>query len=735
MIREIAVEQLSEKQAVSELEALAKEIAHHDYLYNTQDNPEISDGEYDALRRRNSAIEQRFPDFIREDSPSHKVGAVVSEKFEKVNHAIQMLSLDNAFTDEDVVEFVARVRRFLKIEPEQKLEITAEPKIDGLSLSLRYENGVLVTAATRGDGTVGENVTANARTIKDIPQQLSGDFPTVLEVRGEVYMAHKDFEKLNQNQLELGKITFANPRNAAAGSLRQLDTRITAERALRFFAYAWGEMSETPATTQIGMVEMFRNYGFTVNPLTQLFDSAEGLLSHYHLIENRRADLDYDIDGVVYKVNDLALQRRLGFVSRSPRWAIAHKFPAERAITVLRAIDIRVGRTGALTPVARLVPITVGGVVVTNATLHNEDFIKGIDSNGETIRGGRDIRVGDHVIIQRAGDVIPQIVDILPDQRPTGSQPFAFPHLCPACGSHAVREEGEAVRRCTGGLICPAQAVERIRHFVSRNAFDIDGLGEKQVEFFFNSSDESVMIRSPVDIFTLRKRQENAHNKLINQEGFGEVSVNKLFDAIDARRQIPFSRFLYALGIRHIGEVNARRLARTYISFDRFNNLAKKARLPMMRELDPSAIMPKQSLAAMSQADGYEFWHEITNIEGIGQVVAEAIVDFYGEPHNVVVIEELLKQVTVLDEVLPTADGSPVAGKTIVFTGSLEKMSRDEAKAMAERLGAKTSGSVSAKTDLVVAGPGAGSKLTKARELNIEIIDEDEWFALVGSDL
>lgn len=734
MIRDIAVEQLSEKQALLELEALAKEIAHHDYLYNTQDNPEISDGEYDALRRRNLAIERRFPDFIREDSPSRKVGAVVSEKFEKITHAIPMLSLDNAFSDEDVVEFVARIRRFLKIEPAQKLEITAEPKIDGLSLSLRYENGVLVTAATRGDGTVGENVTANARTIKDIPQQLFGDYPAILEVRGEVYMAHKDFEKLNQNQTESGKMTFANPRNAAAGSLRQLDTSVTAARALRFFAYAWGEISETPASTQLGMIEMFRSYGFTINPLTKVFVNAEGLLHHYHVIENQRADLDYDIDGVVYKVNDLALQRRLGFVSRSPRWAIAHKFPAERAITVLRAIDIQVGRTGALTPVARLQPITVGGVVVTNATLHNEDFIRGVDNNGEIIRDGRDIRVGDHVIIQRAGDVIPQIVDILPDQRPVESDAFAFPHICPACSSHAVREEGEAVRRCTGGLICPAQAVERIRHFVSRSALDIDGLGEKQVEFFFNSSDEFLMIRSPVDIFTLRERQKKAKKKLTEYEGFGEVSVNKLFDAIDARRQIPFSRFLYALGIRHVGEVNARRLARAYISFDRFNEAAKKAHLPVINEemLDPFAISAKQSQGLLPSDPSGQIWQDITNIEGIGHVVAEAIVDFYGEPHNLAVIEALLKEVTVTDEVLPNISGSPVAGKTIVFTGSLEHMSREEAKAMAERLGAKTSGSVSTKTSLVVAGPGAGSKLTKARELNIEIINEDEWFALIG---
>ena len=716
-MQDISVDDLTAEQAKQELERLAKEIAHHDYLYNTKDQPEISDGEYDALRRRNNAIEQRFPELIRPDSPSQKVGATVSEKFEKVRHRIPMLSLDNAFSDSDVRDFVDRIRRFLRMRDNEELDITAEPKIDGLSLSLRYEKGKLVTAATRGDGTVGENVTANALTISDIPHELTGDFPDLIEVRGECYMAHADFQALNARHGKEKKQVFANPRNAAAGSLRQLDARITARRKLKYFAYAWGEVSHMPATTQLGMMDAFRSYGFTVNPLTKLFHSADGLLEHFHAIEEQRADLDYDIDGVVYKVNDLNLQQRLGFISRSPRWAIAHKFPAERAMTTLKAIDIQVGRTGALTPVARLEPITVGGVVITNATLHNEDYIKGIGNKGETIRGGRDIRVGDTVVIQRAGDVIPQIVDIIEERRPKTAVPFVFPHICPACGSHAVREEGEAVRRCTGGLICPAQAMERLRHFVSRNAFDIEGLGEKQVEFFFNAEDKNLAIRSPVDIFTLEERQKKALNKLENIDGFGRISVHKLYDAINARRQISLSRFLFALGIRHVGEVNARRLARAYKNYHAFENVASAARYP-----------------EHEGESGNEAWTELINIEGIGAIVAEAVVDFYDEEHNQHVLQALLQQVTPLEEVLPVTDGSPVAGKTIVFTGSLERMSRDEAKAMAERLGAKTAASVSKKTDLVVAGPGAGSKLTKAQELGVEIINEEQWFDLIGEN-
>ena len=717
MMQDISVEDLTRDQAKLELERLAKEIARHDYLYNTKDQPEISDGEYDALRRRNNAIEQRFPELIRPDSPSKKVGATVSEKFEKIRHRIPMLSLDNAFSDSDVRDFVERIRRFLRMGDNEELDITAEPKIDGLSLSLRYEEGRLVTAATRGDGTVGENVTANALTIADIPHQLKGNYPDLIEVRGECYMAHADFQALNARHAEENKQIFANPRNAAAGSLRQLDARITARRNLKYFAYAWGEVSHMPATTQLAMMDAVRSYGFTVNPLTKLYHSADGLIEHFHAIEKQRADLDYDIDGVVYKVNSLELQQRLGFISRSPRWAIAHKFPAERAMTILRAIDIQVGRTGALTPVARLEPITVGGVVITNATLHNEDYIKGVGSKGEVIRGGRDIRVGDTVVIQRAGDVIPQIVDIVEERRPKTAVPYVFPDICPACGSHAVREDGEAVRRCTGGLICPAQAMERIRHFVSRNAFDIEGLGEKQVEFFFNADDENIRIKNPVEIFTLERRQKNSLNRLENIEGFGKTSVNKLYDAINARRQIALSRFLFALGIRHVGEVNARRLARAYKNYNAFARVASEA------------IYPQNN-----GQSGNEAWQELTSIEGIGSIVAEAVVDFYGEEHNRRIVGALLQEVTPLEEILPDTNGSPVAGKTIVFTGALERMSRDEAKAMAERLGAKTAASVSKKTDLVVAGPGAGSKLTKAQELGVKIINEEQWFDLVGED-
>ncbi|WP_409360767.1 NAD-dependent DNA ligase LigA [Bartonella heixiaziensis] len=710
-----AIKKLTVLEAESELEWLAKEIARHDVLYNNNDQPEISDAEYDALRRRNAEIEALFPELIRADSPSYKVGAPISEKFEKSVHAQAMLSLDNAFSGEDVSEFVERVRRFLRLPEKQILEITAEPKIDGLSLSLRYEKGRLARAATRGDGYVGENVTANARTISDIPKVLQGNFPDVIEVRGEVYMGREDFQALNMNQQGEGKLAFANPRNAAAGSLRQLDSRVTASRKLKFFAYSWGEVSEMPAESQIGMIKKLKEYGFIINPLTKVFKTLEEIISYYHHIEECRHSLSYDIDGIVYKVNDLMLQMRLGFVSRSPRWAIAHKFPAEKAMALLEGIDIQVGRTGALTPVARLAPITVGGVVITNASLHNEDYIKGIGHKGEPIREGRDIRVGDTVIVQRAGDVIPQIVDIVAAKRPKDASAFVFPHLCPACGSHAVREVGEAVRRCTGGLICPAQAIERIRHFVSRNAFDIEGLGKKQVEFFFHVQDETLCIHTPADIFTLQRRQEKSLVRLENMEGFGTVSVRKLYDAINARREIPLSRFLFALGIRHVGEVNARRLARAYQNYTAFETAAM------------TAIMPCDEI----NTEGNEAWIELTNIEGIGPQVGSAILDFYQEAHNREVLSVLLKEVTPLDEELVMTDFSPIAGKIIVFTGTLARMSRDEAKALAERLGAKTSGSLSKKTDLLVAGAGAGSKLAKAQELGVEVIDEETWLQLI----
>ncbi|MEO4000137.1 NAD-dependent DNA ligase LigA [Mesorhizobium sp. CAU 1732] len=712
-----AIENLSVEEAAEELAALAAEIAEHDRRYHGDDAPTISDADYDALRLRNAAIEAAFPELVRSDSPSTAVGAAPSGAFGQVVHAKPMLSLDNVFSDEDVVDFVNSVRRFLAWSGDQELPITAEPKIDGLSMSLRYENRELVTAATRGDGTTGENVTANIRTISDIPQTLPKDAPDVVEVRGEVYMRRDDFMALNERMAaETGRV-FANPRNFAAGSLRQKDPENTRARPLKFFAYAWGETSEPLAQTQFEAVQRLGAWGFPINDHMAICRSVEDLLTRYRAIEAERASLPYDIDGVVYKVDSLALQERLGFRSRSPRWATAHKFPAEKATTVLRAIEIQVGRTGALTPVARLEPVTVGGVVVTNATLHNEDYINGIGNSGQRIRPEEhDIRVGDTVTIQRAGDVIPQILDVVLEKRPRDAEKYVFPDHCPACGSHAVREEGEVVRRCTGGLICPAQAVERIRHFVSRNAFDIEGLGEKQIEFFFNHEDPSLQIRSPADIFTLKARQDGSLTKLENIDGFGAVSVKKLYAAIDERRQVSLSRFLFALGIRHIGETNAKRIARHYLSFDALRTGASAAVMPEGKG-DP----------------GNAEWQELVGINGIGSVVAEALAEFFAEEHNQQAVDALLAAgVSAIDEE-PVGDvSSPVAGKTVVFTGGLERMSRDEAKAMAERLGAKVAGSVSKKTDLVVAGPGAGSKLKQASELGIEVIDEDAWFVLVG---
>ena len=706
---------LSIEEAGIELDFLAREIARHDALYHGKDAPEISDADYDALKRRNDEIEAAFPDLVRGDSPSKRVGAAPAAGFKLVTHARPMLSLDNAFSDEDVRDFVASVYRFLGMIPDGSIAFTAEPKIDGLSMSLRYEGGRLVTAATRGDGTVGENVTANILTIREIPSELPAGVPDVVEIRGEVYMAKSDFAALNAQMAAEGRQTYVNPRNTAAGSLRQLDPKMTAQRKLRFFAYAWGEMSHMPADTQMGMVDKFRDWGFPVNPLMKRLASVEDIIAHYNEIGLMRAGLDYDIDGVVYKVDRLDLQGRLGFRSRSPRWATAHKFPAEQALTTLTAIDIQVGRTGALTPVARLVPITVGGVVVTNATLHNEDYIKGIGNSGEPIREGRDIRIGDTVIVQRAGDVIPQIVDVVLDQRPDDAVPYEFPKTCPVCGSHAVREVNEktgkvdAVRRCTGGFVCQAQAVEHLKHFASRDAFDIEGLGAKQIEFFFASDDPALMVRTAPDIFTLEERQRHSLTKLENIDGFGKVSVGKLFAAINDRREIALNRFIYALGIRHIGETNAKLLARAYGTYEAFETA--------MREAAPQAG---------------DAWNELNAIEGIGEVVARALIEFFKEPRNLMVIESLRREVTPQDMAAPSDTGSPVAGKTVVFTGSLEKFTRDEAKARAEGLGAKVAGSVSKKTDYVVAGPGAGSKLDKARELGVTVMDEDEWLALIG---
>ncbi|MBB3160448.1 DNA ligase (NAD+) [Rhizobium laguerreae] len=710
------VDTLTIEEAAAELERLAKEIAHHDALYHGKDQPEISDADYDALKRRNDALEVRFPELIREDSPSRHVGAAPSVTFSPVVHARPMLSLDNTFSQEDVQDFVAGVYRFLGRLPDQSIAFTAEPKIDGLSMSVRYENGRLTTAATRGDGTTGENVTANIRTIAEIPNELPKGVPAVVEIRGEVYMAKSDFLALNRQMEAEGKQTYVNPRNTAAGSLRQLDAKVTASRKLKFFAYAWGEMSEMPEDTQFGMVQTFKDWGFPVNPLMKRLNSVADILSHYDEIGLKRPDLDYDIDGVVYKVDSLELQARLGFRSRSPRWATAHKFPAEQAFTIVENIDIQVGRTGALTPVARLTPITVGGVVVTNATLHNADYIRGIGNSGERIRDDEhDIRIGDTVIVQRAGDVIPQVLDVVMEKRPAGARPYEFPKTCPVCGSHAVRERHEktgkldSVTRCTGGFICRAQATEHLKHFVSRNAFDIEGLGSKQIDFFFENEDASLQIRTAPDIFTLEKRQQQSLTKLENIDGFGKVSVGKLYAAITERRSIALHRFIYALGIRHVGETTAKLLARSYGTYAAFETAMREA----------------EALAG-------DAWNDLNAIEGIGEVVARAIVEFYKEPRNVEVITRLLEEVTPEEAEQPKTAGSPVAGKTVVFTGSLEKFTRDEAKARAESLGAKVAGSVSKKTDIVVAGPGAGSKLDKARELGVQTMDEDEWLALIS---
>ncbi|WP_416900290.1 MAG: NAD-dependent DNA ligase LigA [Minwuia sp.] len=677
---------------------LVAEIREHDRRYHGEDAPTISDADYDALRRKLLALEAEHPELVTEDSPSQTVGAAPASGFGKVLHARPMLSLGNAFSEEDVADFTGRIRRFLNLGEDEEIAINAEPKIDGLSASLRYEKGKFVLGATRGDGREGENVTANLKTVGDIPETLPEGVPEVFEVRGEVYMSKTAFRALNEAQAAAEKQIYANPRNAAAGSLRQLDASITATRKLSFFAYSWGEVSALPAETQSGVLKAFEDWGFTVNPLTRLCRSVDEIMSLYREIEAERGELDYDIDGVVYKVDRLDWQDRLGYVSRSPRFAIAHKFPAEKAMTVLNGIDIQVGRTGSLTPVARLEPVTVGGVVVSNATLHNEDEI-----------ARKDIRIGDTVIVQRAGDVIPQILGFLPEKRPPDSKPFEFPEVCPACGSHAVRDvresgEMDVRRRCTGGLICPAQAVERLKHFVSRNGFDIEGLGAKQIEMFYETGE----VMAPADIFTLKARNDRL--KLEEREGFGELSVKNLFDAIDERRKIGMDRFLNALGIRNIGQQTARVLAANYLSLDALLSVARKA-----AEEGPES----------------EAWAELTNIDGIGNTAVSALTEFLAEPHNADVLERLLAEVEVQDFDAPAQD-SPVAGKTVVFTGTLEAMTRDEAKARAEALGAKVSGSVSKKTDYVVAGPGAGSKAKKAADLGIATLTEQEWLELIG---
>jgi DNA ligase (NAD+) len=698
---------LTEAQAKAELKRLATEIAAHDKRYYQQDAPTVTDAEYDALRQRNAAIEARFPDLVRADSPSKRVGAAPTGKFKKVRHALPMLSLDNAFAERDVLDFVARIRRFLKLSDDEKLAFSAEPKIDGLSMSLRYEGGELVTAATRGDGAEGEDVTANIRTLEDVPQKLKGrGVPQICEVRGEVYMTKHAFLALNERQKAAGDTVFANPRNSAAGSLRQKDPKVTGSRPLGFFAYAWGEMSAMPANTQSGMIKWFEARGFKTNPLTKLCDSTEELIAFHRKIEEGRAELDYDIDGVVYKVDPIDWQERLGYVSRTPRWGIAHKFPAERAMTILKDIELQVGRTGALTPVGKLDPVGVGGVIVQNVTLHNEDYIKGIGGDGELLRDGRDIRIGDTVIIQRAGDVIPQIVDVVVDKRPKNAKPYHFPKKCP-CYLHTdvVREEtatGEegARTRCTGEFACPYQKVQHLMLFVSRRAFDIEGLGEKQIELFF----EKEWVKEPADIFTLERKHRG---ELLEEEGFGETSVRNLFNAIDARRSIALDRFIYALGIRQVGETTALALARGYGSWKAFHDAGLKV-----------AKGDEETIAEMDALDQ------------IGDTVIHAVAAYFGESHNRGIVERLTKEVKILDAEKPKKD-TAIAGKTVVFTGALEKMTREEAKAQAERLGAKAAGSVSKKTDYVVAGPGAGSKLADAKKLGVTVLTEDEWLKLI----
>ncbi|QPM89516.1 NAD-dependent DNA ligase LigA [Pseudooceanicola algae] len=801
--QDLAPETLSPEQAQAELATLAKTLNAANLAYHREDTPEISDADYDRLKRRNAALEAQFPDLKRADSPSDQVGAAPADGFGKVRHDIRMLSLSNAFEDGDIAEFDQRIRRYLNLSDKDPLVFTAEPKIDGLSLSLLYEDGELTRAATRGDGEVGENVTANARMIEDIPQRIAGA-PARMEVRGEVYMSHADFEALNTRQTDAGARTFANPRNAAAGSLRQLDAEVTRHRPLRFFAYAWGVLSDPLAETQMKAIERLASFGFETNPLTRLCDGPKEMLAQYRLIEERRATLGYDIDGVVYKVDDLALQARLGFRATTPRWAIAHKFPAELAWTWLEAIDIQVGRTAALSPVARLTPVTVGGVVVSNATLHNEDYIAGRDSRGAEIRGGKDIRVGDWVQVYRAGDVIPKIADVDMSKRPDNSVPYEFPVTCPECGSDAIREEGDSVRRCAGGLICPAQATEKLKHFVSRAAFDIEGLGARQVEFLY----AMCWISEPADIFTLPGRDQDgdrltadpakrlahgledperrvdlltglaemlrtagvpvddedpahvvaairhlAQRPLAQIKGWGEKSADNLFAAIEERRRIPLNRVIFALGIRHVGEVVATDLARHFNTWEALLTALDAARPAQERYLAVEAAEAEERALAADEGrrarvkeardkvwegaptledSARAAWADLIDIDGIGAKVAVSLVAAFAQPAERGSINRLAEWLDIRKIATPEASSSPVAGKTLVFTGTLVKMTRPEAKARAEALGAKVSGSVSAKTDLLIAGPGAGSKARKAADLGVETIDEDGWLNLIA---
>lgn len=740
---------LSQEQAQAEFFELQTQLAAADQAYHQDDAPFLSDAAYDAAKRRYKVLAEAFPELKDIATQLDSVGAPVTSGFGKIQHVVPMLSLGNAFEDSDVADFDRSIRNYLGFGASQSLRFTAEPKIDGLSLSLRYEKGVLIQAATRGDGATGENVTTNARTIADIPQQLSGA-PEVLEVRGEVYMSHEDFAALNARHTERGGKTFANPRNAAAGSLRQLDAEITRLRPLRFFAYSWGDLSAPLAETQTGAIERLHELGFQTNPLTQTCASVTEMVAHYRQIEAQRATLGYDIDGVVYKVDDLALQGRLGFRSTTPRWAIAHKFPAELAWTRLEAIDIQVGRTGALSPVARLTPVTVGGVVVSNATLHNEDYIRGRDNKGEEIRGGKEIRIGDWVQVYRAGDVIPKVADVDLTKRNGDEQTFDFPETCPECGSPAVREEGDAVRRCTGGIICPAQAIEKLKHFVSRKAFDIEGLGAKQLEMFYNDPD--LPIRTPVDIYTLEQRDLGQFTKLKNRPGWGDQSAANLFAAITEKRNISLGRMIFALGIRHVGEVAAKDLALHFGSWEDLAGAVDAARSAALahraadlaedqeRERASSegrrAKIKETREAALSDLELHrtarEAWEDLIGIDGIGATVGLSLSDALANMQERVAIDDLVAQLNISAPAAPSQE-SPVAGLTVVFTGKLEKMTRDEAKARAESLGAKVSGSVSKKTDILVAGPGAGSKEKKALELGIRILDEDGWLAEIAA--
>lgn len=704
---------MTDRSVKSEIANLIKEIEKHNDLYYNESSPTISDSEYDVLMHRLRKLESDYPNLLRSDSPTQRVGSPIQDKFHKVAHKVPMLSLDNGFDESDISDFIARIKRFLKLSDDFPLSLCAEPKIDGLSLSLFYDRGILSLAATRGDGSIGEDVTLNARTISDIPHELTGkNIPSEIEIRGEVYIPKSDFLKLNKRLEKSGKKTYVNARNTASGSLRQLDSTITASRPLCFFAHGWGHISSVPSDIgQLEMMQRIASWGIPITPLMDNFISLSSLLSHYSLIESRRSKLDYEIDGVVYKVDDLDLQFRLGFVSRSPRWAIAHKFSAETATTIINDIEIQVGRTGALSPVARLEPVNVGGVLVSNATLHNEDYIAGIGSDGTPIRDGIDLRIGDTVSIYRAGDVIPKIMSVDIKKRKKSSKPYEFPVRCPVCDSDAIREQGEksgsqdSVRRCVGNFRCPAQNIERLRHFVSRRAFDIDGLGEKQIESFFAWG----LVSVPSDIFTLEDRDSSPDNlqKLKNRDGFGELSVSNLFSSIRDRRTISFSRFLYSLGIRHIGEGNSNLLARHYGDYD-----------SLLKALDSSSSYTGDS------------WDDLCNIDGIGDSAARALVEFFTTSESRSLVDDLIVHLTI--PALESASyDSPVSGKTIVFTGSLVSLTRDEAKSIAERLGAKVSGSVSSKTDILVAGEKSGSKLRKAQDLGIEVLSEQEWNSIV----